>query len=1214
MSPTLTEELSKEENFIPGEDLPCLLRAYFPGIGESGFSGAALHLRKLNDPAYVTLVLEEGTEFFECGNDLFRSYLETAARVCEFLSGEKDLESWLALAGRLLALDRACTEGFFEASVLILKERDMAFLEEWTKTGFLLSSVNSRPTPTVAASYFTYTSKPALSVEFGRFKEWVDTGLEFAKYDLKAARAYFKALPDISSLFQRPDFNTWTLILKRVLEKDRKGTAEIISQTAEVFFAVLPGQRPIFLKVLKEFVELDVSSALALLKNGPLALSSLSSSDFREWAATAAGIAKQNPETAVSFLSKSPRLLGDIEFSEFSAWAKQGTALLSSGPVGAKAFFEGSFEGLGNALSGTDPMERAYLLDVGAGLAARNPGCAGIFFENAPWLFKRLSRAEFEEWVDIGRAISGQSTFYGSNYYKSSVLALKKLNPENCREVFSSASALLKKDRVLAGVYFENLSRAGESLHPKEISKWVEIGLSIYKINKEISISYFKTSPGLLKDLDISELEEWAFAGTAIFENNPLKGRLYFTLKSRKSKAFVEKLMKGAALKRVVKTLKYYAIGLSGVYFTIRSKTLLPGGVRSETLHPVVSGRTLYLEPRLRQYGDFEDNFRVYKLSIIHELGHINYGASGCEMEAAAPLLERISGRYGSGLPESVGDPGGRDKAGVAGRDNFVVSGRDTPPASGGDKSAAPGIESVSGALCEEPLQEEETEFEFSKFLSLFPNLLLASDILGVLEDARVEYRTLNYYRGLRRDFEKGRKQMLSSRAPPVGLPEQFVEALLWLSTGFEPAFEVDCRLGEVLGKTRKLLQKKIFRPEASGLDSLETTFELYTALEDSVEMEGREPLKSVKYKLLQNLEYRGKGIGVVNEDRAWSEEFLERILERFMPGAGVELEEEEEEGGEAVPVYAMERNWPVRGSYSYDEWDGRVNDYRPDWCTLHEVEPVGESGEFYEKALGRYSNEISLIRRIFQMMRPETFRKLRAQADGDEIDIDAVTDAFIERRCGINPDPRLYTRRDKRERNVATLFLVDVSVSTEKKLDEGGRSILDVEKDSLIIMSQALESIGDKYGIYAFSGRNRGGVEYYAVKDFEEEISEAVARRISVLEPVYNTRLGPAIRHSIAKLKAIEAKTKVLVLLSDGEPYDINLGDEKYQGYLAMEDTRMAIQEGKAMGMHFFCITVDREANDYLDLIFSDVGYTIIDNAATLPERLPMLYKRITT
>jgi nitric oxide reductase activation protein len=187
------------------------------------------------------------------------------------------------------------------------------------------------------------------------------------------------------------------------------------------------------------------------------------------------------------------------------------------------------------------------------------------------------------------------------------------------------------------------------------------------------------------------------------------------------------------------------------------------------------------------------------------------------------------------------------------------------------------------------------------------------------------------------------------------------------------------------------------------------------------------------------------------------------------------------------------------------------------------------------------------------------------------------------------------------------------VSVSTQNELGNG-RSVLDIERDALIIMIQALESIGDKYAIYAFSGETRADVEYFVVKDFDEKLSEDVECRIGALEPVYNTRLGPAIRHSITKLKQVEAATKVMVLLSDGEPYDVGVGEVKYEGHFAAEDTRMAIQEGKALGMHFFGITIDKEARDYIDAIFSDVGYTIIDNAVTLPERLPMLYKRITT
>jgi nitric oxide reductase activation protein len=270
---------------------------------------------------------------------------------------------------------------------------------------------------------------------------------------------------------------------------------------------------------------------------------------------------------------------------------------------------------------------------------------------------------------------------------------------------------------------------------------------------------------------------------------------------------------------------------------------------------------------------------------------------------------------------------------------------------------------------------------------------------------------------------------------------------------------------------------------------------------------------------------------------------------------------------------------------------------------------PIGKLGIIMEAPA-----DFMLIKSIFSRMRPEPFQKLSGQIDGTEIDIDAYSEALVERRCGINPEGKFYVRWDKPRRDVSTLFLIDVSFSTRKKLGGTGRSILDIEKDALVIMIQALESIGDKYGIYAFSGHTREDVEYYIIKEFDEEMSVDVEKRIGLLEPIANTRLGSAIRHSIKKLGQVSARTKILVLLSDGEPYDTCYGEGAYQGKLAEDDTKIAIQEGKSYGINFFCITVDTKPGDYLHKIFSDSGYTIIDDAQMLPERLPSLYKRITT
>uniref|UniRef100_UPI00351C6B66 nitric oxide reductase activation protein NorD n=1 Tax=Methanomethylovorans sp. TaxID=2758717 RepID=UPI00351C6B66 len=670
----------------------------------------------------------------------------------------------------------------------------------------------------------------------------------------------------------------------------------------------------------------------------------------------------------------------------------------------------------------------------------------------------------------------------------------------------------------------------------------------------------------LLKDLDVSELEEWALNGISVFEEDPALGRPYFSMKSKRSKEFIEGLNGSAALNDIISVLRYYALGLSGVNFNILSRRMLQMEEETNSINPVIAGKTIYLAPMIKRYGDFEDNFRIYKLSIMHEIGHVQFSSHKIELDGAAGLMSDIRSRYTTTKKRTY----------------------------------------LSG-------MQPEGIIDIADIIALYPNKALAGTILGILEDARVEYRIMEHYRGVRSDLERIRYQMLLTRSAPKGNLEEFMESLLWVSIGHEPVHNFSKGTKGLLDKTRPLLKDRIFHEGSSILDSLDTTFRIYTMLDDQMG-----PLSQKEYEVLKNIDYRGVDIGAYSKKDPFSSNLHENIIRNFIPESEVELTAEKERPQEEKvkhhSTYATDKNWKILGSYRYDEWDDVINDYKADWCTVNEIEPFGMSSDYYKDASEKYRHEIALIKHVFNRMKPETFRRMKEQTDGTEIDIDAFMDALIQKKCGINPDDRLYLRWDKHERDVATLFLIDVSYSTHKMVGYEEKSIVDVEKDSLIIMIQALESIGDKYAIYAFSGQTRDDVEYFVIKEFDEELSDNVARRISVLEPVSNTRLGPAIRHSIRKLDKVDAKTKIIILLSDGEPFDTSRGESAYKERIAEEDTRIAIKEGNAKGIHFFCITVDLNPGKYLDNIFSDAGYTIIDDAGSLPERLPMLYKRITT
>ncbi|TQD28499.1 nitric oxide reductase activation protein NorD [Methanolobus vulcani] len=547
----------------------------------------------------------------------------------------------------------------------------------------------------------------------------------------------------------------------------------------------------------------------------------------------------------------------------------------------------------------------------------------------------------------------------------------------------------------------------------------------------------------------------------------------------------------------------------------------------------------------------------------MHEVGHARYSSLDVEPEKLNELKKNIIEKY--------------------------------PPANSGYK-------------------RDDENIDLVDLLSLLRNQILAATIFGILEDARVEYMIMEHYRGVRADLEEVRHKMLLMREMPEDELEKFMEGLLWISTGHDPKAELglDKTTIGMLNSLQDKLENRILTTESSTFSSFEMAFEIYYSLEEKLG-----PLDEINYKMIKNIEYRGMDVGATGQTDPMMTKPYENVIKNFIPETEADLTADEDRPKEQAtdkPTQPFENNWRVLGSYKYDEWDSTINDYRSEWSTVNEMEPHGGNTAYYKKALEHYGNEIALLRHTFGLMKPEAFHRMKGQNDGTEIDIDAYTESLITKRCGANPDDGMYIRWDKQERDVATLFLMDVSASTRKILGMDGRSILEVEKDALIIMSQALESIGDKYAIYAFSGKSKDNVEYFKIKEFDERFSDDVARRMSILASESNTRLGPAIRHSIKKLEKAGARTKILVLLSDGEPYDRARGEDSYQGDIAQEDTRMAISEGKNRGMHFFCITVDKNPGEYLNNIFSDVGYTIIDDVLMLPEMLPLLYKRLTT
>jgi nitric oxide reductase NorD protein len=302
-------------------------------------------------------------------------------------------------------------------------------------------------------------------------------------------------------------------------------------------------------------------------------------------------------------------------------------------------------------------------------------------------------------------------------------------------------------------------------------------------------------------------------------------------------------------------------------------------------------------------------------------------------------------------------------------------------------------------------------------------------------------------------------------------------------------------------------------------------------------------------------------------------------------------------------PDAVWQGTYHEKGAELYPEWDHGRQHYRKNWCVMREKPVTPAYDGFYRDTLGKHAGVVRQLRKKFEALRDEN-RLDKRQTQGDEIDLDALIEALADSRDGREMSDRLFVRMHRAERNIAVIFLVDMSGSTKGWINEA-------EREALILLCEALELLGDRYAIYGFSGTTRKRCELFRIKTFDERYDDEVKARISGIRPQEYTRMGFALRHMTKLLNQVEAKTRVLVTLSDGRPDDYF---DVYRGVYGIEDTRMALLEASRTGVHPFCITLDREARDYLPHMYGAARYIILDDVRQLPLKVTEIYRRITT
>jgi len=300
----------------------------------------------------------------------------------------------------------------------------------------------------------------------------------------------------------------------------------------------------------------------------------------------------------------------------------------------------------------------------------------------------------------------------------------------------------------------------------------------------------------------------------------------------------------------------------------------------------------------------------------------------------------------------------------------------------------------------------------------------------------------------------------------------------------------------------------------------------------------------------------------------------------------------------------------PVSDPFHYQEWDYQIQLHRPDWTTLHERRQPKGNPEDIEKILLEYRPIAHRIKQIIDLLTPEGVQRVRNMEDGDEIDINAAVDAMISIRMGEQPNPRITMRNVLKSRDLSVVVLMDLSESTNEVVQGSDKTVLQLTREAATLVSTAINGIGDPFAVHGFASDGRHDVQYYRFKDFNQHFDDEAKSRLAGMQGGLSTRMGTAMRHAGHHLLKQPERRKLLLIVTDGEPADIDERDPQHLRH----DTKKAVEELYSKGVLTYCLTLDPNADNYVKRIFGANNYTVVDNVERLPEQLPVLFASLTS
>ncbi|MCA1622651.1 MAG: VWA domain-containing protein [Acidobacteria bacterium] len=1004
----------------------------------------------------------------------------------------------------------------------------------------------------------------------------LETSASLAGVSLRVSREFVEAVPKAARFLSAEDLRAWGEMGRRLAMANADLGAKFFADSVNDLKKIPVKARSLVFQICTRQLVLSSSISLETFQLVPTLAKEINDDElFTEILQLASEIANRSAKHSADFLQKTPEVAETlINFGqEKRKVAKSVVALASHFANRTGGMTADLWQILPGALEKLS-AEQAILLTEKAVDFLEFGGSVTLNFTNTSGEVLRRVPEVFLDWRDCLLKIAKSGNAILISFIRSSPT------------FFAGVLTLRKKQEVVL------IAR-----------KVLQLVKRIAETDAESALAAFRSSATALRKVSLAQFEEWVETGLKKNAGETVKiRRSYFALETRNSNSLLQEAREGLPLETVQTVLRIYVEGLTGKEVEIAPLTAMPQESR------IGDGKTIYLPSNVAEFGNDEMDFRLYKVLAAHGAGQIEFGTYERDTNNLKAAFAELAAFY---------------EATVVHLDAFSLAGYIEDVQQG--EKALPIEEEAERAKKKRKKLPKDSDYK--TVLQIFPEPNLAKKIFATMENARIDNRLRKTYRGLRKDLDLMQAFLKEKRPYIFDLPMYQVPfELLFQVTLCGGATEDSRRFyGQIVSEIETVVESYLSEKSATVADALMATSRIYTLfqnikLEQNQEQQTEESEEKAEYQY---------------EDKNSNESVLESQIKREEPAkkqqdvrdlfnAWNSLDEEGEpddlQGAEAWTAGEMPEQPLEMGdlAFSYDEWDKDLADFRTGWCRVIEKKVRQGDRNFVELARSRYRGVISSVRHQFQLMKPENLTKTNRELDGEDYDLNALVDYVIDKRADGRQSENIYTKRLRKQRDVAVSILLDQSSSTARTITRNplqpythpGRRIIEIEKEGLVLMSEALEAVGDVYSINGFTSEGRRNVKFYVVKDFNEKYSEEIERRIGGITFQNNTRLGAAIRHAAAKLLRQESRTKLLIILTDGRPYDHDYGDARY----AREDVREALTEAKISGITPFCITVDRDSEFELKDLYGDVGYTIIDDVLSLPERMPNIYRRLTS